>query len=150
MEDSGFEPLTQACKASVFPIRLIPHNNGLSREDRTPDLLLPKQAHYQAVLYSDEIWCRLQDSNPPPDDYKSTALPDELNRHILWWKWRDLNSRPTPYEGAALPLCYISFHLLKHTRGGVLWAQSTKLIVMCFSKWIGLRLHPITITLQTL
>ena len=27
---------------------------GLSREDRTPDLLLPKQAHYQAVLYSDK------------------------------------------------------------------------------------------------
>jgi hypothetical protein len=25
-------------------------------------------------------WCRLQDSNPPPDDYKSTALPDELSR----------------------------------------------------------------------
>lgn len=27
-----------------------------------------------------DIWCRLQDSNPLPDDYKSTALPDELNR----------------------------------------------------------------------
>lgn len=26
------------------------------------------------------LWCRLQDSNPPPDDYKSTALPDELSR----------------------------------------------------------------------
>jgi hypothetical protein len=25
-------------------------------------------------------WCRLQDSNPPPDDYKSPALPDELSR----------------------------------------------------------------------
>ena len=25
-------------------------------------------------------WCRLQDSNPPPSDYKSTALPDELSR----------------------------------------------------------------------
>ena len=27
-------------------------------------------------------WCRLQDSNPPPDDYKSTALPDELSRQM--------------------------------------------------------------------
>ena len=26
VEDSGIEPLTQACKASVFPIRLIPRN----------------------------------------------------------------------------------------------------------------------------
>ena len=26
VEDSGIEPLTQACKASVFPIRLIPQN----------------------------------------------------------------------------------------------------------------------------
>jgi len=28
---------------------------GLSREDRTPDLLLPKQAHYLAVLYSEKL-----------------------------------------------------------------------------------------------
>jgi hypothetical protein len=24
-------------------------------------------------------WCPLQDLNPPPPDYKSGALPDELN-----------------------------------------------------------------------
>src|SRR5579862_3577243 len=28
-----------------------------------------------------DVWCRLQDSNPPPHDYKSSALPDELSRH---------------------------------------------------------------------
>ena len=27
-------------------------------------------------------WCRLEDSNPRPDDYKSTALPTELSRHM--------------------------------------------------------------------
>jgi len=27
-----------------------------------------------------KTWCRLQDSNPPPHDYKSSALPDELSR----------------------------------------------------------------------
>ena len=27
-------------------------------------------------------WCRLQDSNPPPHDYKSSALPDELSRPL--------------------------------------------------------------------
>ncbi len=26
------------------------------------------------------LWCRLSDSNRRPDDYKSTALPTELNR----------------------------------------------------------------------
>ena len=26
------------------------------------------------------VWCRLQDLNPPPHDYKSSALPDELSR----------------------------------------------------------------------
>src|SRR5687768_11716893 len=28
-------------------------------------------------------WCRLPDSNWPPDDYKSTALPNELSRRKL-------------------------------------------------------------------
>ena len=32
------------------------------------------------VLHEKLNWCRLQDSNPPPSDYKSTALPDELSR----------------------------------------------------------------------
>ena len=27
------------------------------------------------------LWCRLQESNPRPSDYKSAALPAELNRH---------------------------------------------------------------------
>src|SRR5260363_92660 len=31
-------------------------------------------------------WCRLQDLNPPPDDYKSSALPDELSRQALNYK----------------------------------------------------------------
>ena len=28
-------------------------------------------------------WCRLQESNPRPTDYKSVALPTELNRHLV-------------------------------------------------------------------
>jgi hypothetical protein len=27
------------------------------------------------------FWCRLQDLNPQPTDYKSVALPIELSRH---------------------------------------------------------------------
>ena len=28
-------------------------------------------------------WCRLSDSNQPPTDYKSVALPDELKRQKI-------------------------------------------------------------------
>ena len=28
-------------------------------------------------------WCRLSESNQQPDDYKSTALPIELRRHLF-------------------------------------------------------------------
>ena len=31
-------------------------------------------------------WCRLSDSNQPPADYKSAALPDELKRHTFTLK----------------------------------------------------------------
>ena len=30
-----------------------------------------------------EFRCRHEESNPGPDDYKSTALPTELRRHII-------------------------------------------------------------------
>ena len=30
-------------------------------------------------------WCRQEDLNPQPTDYKSVALPIELHRHIKWW-----------------------------------------------------------------
>ena len=44
-------------------------------------------------------WCRLSDSNQPPADYKSAALPNELKRHkclifFLWRERRDSNPRP--------------------------------------------------------
>jgi hypothetical protein len=39
-----------------------------------------KRLCYSAQYW--EKWCRNQDSNPGPDDYKSTALPTELLRHI--------------------------------------------------------------------
>ena len=31
-----------------------------------------------------DIWCRHTDSNRGPDDYKSTALPTALRRHIFF------------------------------------------------------------------
>ena len=71
VEDSGIEPLTQACKASVFPIRLIPQNllltiyPSLRRQQRrvygpcdtirTCDHLVPNQELYQAELHTGKI-----------------------------------------------------------------------------------------------
>ena len=34
-------------------------------------------------LLACEKWCRLQESNPRPTDYKSAALPTELSRPLL-------------------------------------------------------------------
>ena len=75
-------------------------------------------------------WCRNQDSNPGPDDYKSTALPTELLRHTVPKTYRQsyyvlikeqgqienpLNSycyaaRAYNYKSTALPT-----ELLRHT-----------------------------------
>ena len=44
-----FESVTTAWKAIVLPTTPYPH--GLGSRTRTCDFLLPKQAHYQSVLY---------------------------------------------------------------------------------------------------
>jgi hypothetical protein len=44
----------------LYPTELRAHvtavNNGRGREIRTPDILLPKQARYQAALYPDILY----------------------------------------------------------------------------------------------
>lgn|GEM_PF-4984575 len=35
------------------------------------------------------IWCQLPDSDQPPADYKSAALPDELSWHFTGECYRD-------------------------------------------------------------
>ncbi len=47
-------------------------------------------------------WCRPEDLNPQPTDYKSVALPVELGRH-KWWRMQDLNLRPPACKAGALP-----------------------------------------------
>jgi hypothetical protein len=37
----------------------------------------------EAFVFKAKFWCRLPVSNWPPDDYKSTALPNELSRRDL-------------------------------------------------------------------
>src|SRR3954451_15321114 len=47
-------------------------------------------------------WCRPEDLNPQPTDYKSVALPIELGRHI-WWRMTGSNRRPSACKADALP-----------------------------------------------
>ena len=56
-------------------------------------------------------WCWLQESNSRPDDYKSTALPAELNQRN-WWRHTGSNRRPTACKAVALPteLCPQNFY----------------------------------------
>jgi hypothetical protein len=41
-----------------------------------------KKAHLAVSLSRCFIWCRHQESNPGPTDYKSVALPTELYRRV--------------------------------------------------------------------
>jgi hypothetical protein len=38
--------------------------------------------HHSSMLIYVKQWCRREDLNPQPTDYKSVALPVELQRHI--------------------------------------------------------------------
>ena len=63
-------------------------------------------------------WCRQEDLNPQPTDYKSVALPIELHRRAIsdlnsrWWRMTGSNRRPPACKAGALPaeliLRYIS------------------------------------------
>jgi hypothetical protein len=54
-------------------------------EDRRVELLThPCHGCVIPLHQSPALWCPLPDSNRPPTDYKSVALPDELKGHILY------------------------------------------------------------------
>ena len=49
-------------------------------------------------------WCRPEDLNPQPTDYKSVALPIELGRLLFkWWRMQGSNLRPLACKASALP-----------------------------------------------
>ena len=84
----GLEPTSQEAtdfKSVVYTDSTTIAKNGRSREIRTPDILLPKQAVYQADLYSDKIILL----------YVSIKIN-------YWWDHLDLNQESTNYEFAAL------------------------------------------------
>src|SRR5690606_12709 len=49
-----------------------------------------------------QAWCRREDLNPQPTDYKSVALPIELQRPE-WWLGTESNRRHEDFQSSALP-----------------------------------------------
>ena len=55
---------------------------GTNGENFVLQGLKTKKAHRKVSLSRCSIWCRHQESNPGPTDYKSVALPTELYRRV--------------------------------------------------------------------
>jgi hypothetical protein len=56
-------------------------------------------------LHISNHWCRREDLNPQPTDYKSVALPVELHRQteLKWWFGTESNRRHEDFQSSALP-----------------------------------------------
>ena len=87
MPKAGIEParyyLPQDFKscASTYSAIQAYIKNGDPEAIRTPDPLIKSQLLYR--LSYGVKWCRLQELNPQPTDYKSVALPIELSRQMV-------------------------------------------------------------------
>lgn len=74
MSDSGVEGLQRRSRAAE-------NHNFLSWNPKwNPRALFQVIWGTRTTLSPCFLWCRLQDSNPRPSDYKSDALPAELSR----------------------------------------------------------------------
>ncbi len=78
-------------KSDALPLGYAPTAGG-GGQIRTAE---PEGIELQSTAFSHFAtpprWCRLEDLNPQPTDYKSVALPIELSRRYYWWRLRDLN-----------------------------------------------------------
>ena len=76
---AGFEPAHDGVKVRCLTAWLYP--NGGGGQIRTAE---PEGADLQSAAFSHFAtppkWCRPEDLNPQPTDYKSVALPIELGR----------------------------------------------------------------------
>jgi hypothetical protein len=85
----GIEPTPEVLETSVLPLNYAPimvEGDGFEPPN-------PEGADLQSAAFSHFAtppkcyrWCRLQDLNPQPTDYKSVALPIELSRHTFSFK----------------------------------------------------------------
>ena len=83
----GIEPTSKVLETFILPLNYAPIKlNGGGGQIRTAE---PEGADLQSAAFSHFAtppkltWCRLEDLNPQPTDYKSVALPIELSRRIL-------------------------------------------------------------------
>ena len=71
-------------------------------EPEGADLQSAAFSHFATPPSTKNRWCRREDLNPQPTDYKSVALPIELHRQI-WWRMTGSNRRPSACKADALP-----------------------------------------------
>jgi hypothetical protein len=82
---AGFEPTITGPKPVALPLGYSPINGGGSRT-RTyePDGSgFTVRRVWPTSLSLQHEWCRPEDLNPQPTDYKSVALPIELDRQAI-------------------------------------------------------------------
>ncbi len=84
----GIEPTSKVLETCILPLKYAPIKlklYGGGGQIRTAE---PEGADLQSAAFSHfatppERWCRPEDLNPQPTDYKSVALPVELGRLAL-------------------------------------------------------------------
>ena len=76
----GIEPTSKVLETSILPLNYAPIKI-MEGQIRTAE---PEGADLQSAAFSHfatlHKWCRPEDLNPQPTDYKSVALPIELGR----------------------------------------------------------------------
>ena len=115
----GIEPTSKVLETSILPLNYVPIYDGGGGQIRTAE---PEGADLQSAAFSHFAtppkWCRPEDLNPQPTDYKSVALPIELGRlKSKWWRMTGSNRRPSACKADALPAELI---LLSSKPGNVL------------------------------
>ena len=99
----GIEPTSKVLETSILPLNYAPIYYGGGGQIRTAE---PEGADLQSAAFSHFAtppkWCRPEDLNPQPTDYKSVALPIELGR-LSWWRMTGSNRRPSACKADALP-----------------------------------------------
>ena len=81
----GIEPTSKVLETSILPLNYVPI--FLMVEGGRFELPNPKERIYSPPRLATSLplhkWCRPEDLNPQPTDYKSVALPVELGRHVM-------------------------------------------------------------------
>ena len=99
----GIEPTSKVLETSILPLNYAPIYDGGGGQIRTAE---PEGADLQSAAFSHFAtppkWCRPEDLNPQPTDYKSVALPIELGRLAKWFR-TESNCRHMELQSIALP-----------------------------------------------